>query len=401
MSIDLSQFARRDPQAGQSEHMARWVELFYDLAFVAAILILSSAAAHAGPVSAFGWIAFVFGASWWIWFITTVIANRFRMVDALHRLLLLFQMFVIVLMAMEAAASLSGESRFLVVEYGALLLTTALVAFRGSRRSGEDARFARRLAYANVIAALGCFIAAPLPEPWRVVVAFVALAISVVPSMMWVQRMEQFTDDDEQHLIDRMGAFTLIVCGESFIEVAISMSHGTFGSIDAVSLAFEFILVLAVFTSYFEDVPAAGLRPGRVGWWAGCHLVALVCIAGIAISPSKLVDLRISSELSDRETLTLTIPLAVLYLALAGIGACTRRRPVGPIALARMTTALAVAVCGVIAWWAPSVHLAQALPVITALVVVHAVVVVRMLADTRLVPRQIPVVGSSAGSEGS
>ena len=47
-----------------SDHMSRWVELFYDLAFVAAILILSSAASHAKAISSYGWIALVFAASW-------------------------------------------------------------------------------------------------------------------------------------------------------------------------------------------------------------------------------------------------------------------------------------------------------------------------------------------------
>ncbi len=373
--------------ADSADHMARWVELFYDLAFVAAILILSSAASHAKAVSSYGWIALVFAASWWVWFVTTVVANRYHMVDSLHRLLLLFQMLVIVLMAMETRASVGRESRYLIGEYGVLLITTAVVAYRGARQADANARYVRRLAAASLLGALGMFVAAPLAEPWRGAIAGVALAVVVIPAIGSIHNMEDFSDEDEAHLVERMGAFTLIVCGESFIEVATSVSSGGLATIDVVSLLFDFVLVLAVFTSYFEDIPAAGLQLGRLGWWAGSHLVAVICIAAIAIAPAKLVDLTTSASLSDRETLTLTIPLAVLYLALAGVGACTRRRPIAPLALTRVATAVVVGVCGIVAWLIASVHLAEALPVVTAVVVLHAVAVVRLRARTFLVPR--------------
>jgi low temperature requirement protein LtrA len=370
-----------------TDHMSRWVELFYDLAFVAATLILSSAAAHAKPLSGYAWTALVFASSWWVWFVTTLIANRYHMTDWPHRLLLLVQMLIIVIMAMETRASVGREARYLIGEYGLLLITTAIVAYRGAQRAEVDPAYAYRLAAASLLGALGMFVAAPLNQPWRGTIAALALAVAVVPAMGSIHKMEDFGDEDEAHLVERMGAFTLIVCGESFIEVAISVSNGSLATIDLVSLIFDFVLVLAVFTSYFEDVPAAGLRVGRLGWWAGCHLVVVTCIAAIAIAPAKLVDLTTSSSLSDRETLSLTVPLAVLYLALAGVGACTRRRPIEPLALTRVATSVAVGVCGVVAWLVASVHLAEALPIITAIVILHAVAVVHLTRHTHLVPR--------------
>jgi low temperature requirement protein LtrA len=68
------------------------------------------------------------------------------MVDLPHRLLLLFQMLVIVLMAMEARVSVAGDSAYLALEYGLLLLTVGFMYFRAARLGGSsDSGYAVRL----------------------------------------------------------------------------------------------------------------------------------------------------------------------------------------------------------------------------------------------------------------
>jgi low temperature requirement protein LtrA len=365
--------------------MARWVELFYDLAFVAAILILS-AAAHGNPLIHDGWIAFIFAASWWVWFSTTTLANRFHMADLVHRLLLLLQMLVIVLMAMEARVSVDHESSALAVEYGVLLGTVALIAYRASRIEPSNGRHARRLVVVNACGAVGFLVASTLPQPWRMSLAFIAIAVAVVPTVIWLHHFDVVTTVDEQHLVERMGAFTLIVFGEAFIEVAITVSGATLATIDVLSLVFEFVLVLALFTSYFEDIPTAGLHPRRLGVWAGGHLVAQAGIAATAIAVSQLIDFRTSQSLPDDEVFKLTLPLAGVYLAFAAIGACTRRRPAAPLVLTRVATAGAILVFDLIVWLVSPVHLSEALPVITVVAVVNAAVVVRLRDRTHLEP---------------
>ena len=97
-----------DPPREVASHtlaqMGVWIELFYDLVFVAAILVFSSAVSHLHDGTRIGWVVIVFAAVWWIWLSTTVFTNRFRMTDLGHRLLLLLQMFLVVLIAIEARA---------------------------------------------------------------------------------------------------------------------------------------------------------------------------------------------------------------------------------------------------------------------------------------------------------
>jgi len=374
------------PQSPMSDHMSRWIELFYDLIFVAVVLILSVAVAHVHPSSGIIWLVLVFAALWWIWFSTTACANRFHMTDLPHRILLLFQMLIIVLMAMEARVSVTGDSDYLAAEYGLLLLTVSFMYFRAARPGrSSDRGYAMRLAVLNAVAAACFFVAVPLPESGRLILSVVSLAVLVISSIVMFHQVDDFTESDEKHFLERMGAFTLIVCGEAFVEIAISVSDATLDTVNVGALVFEFILVFALFTSYFDDIPAAGLNRRRSGQWALLHLVTQIGIAGTAVAASKLINLKISHRLPDFEILWLTATLAIVYLALAGVGVCTRRRPAGPLAVTRVITAAGVAVAGLAIWRISSIQMAEALPIFAVIVVIHAFVVVGLRAQTRVI----------------
>src|SRR6266566_4502891 len=153
--------------------MSEWIELFYDLVFVAAVLVFSSAVSHLHDGPRIGWVVVVFASVWWVWLSTTVFTNRFRMTDVGHRLLILLQMFLVVLIAMEARAGVVDDEAYLALTYGALVGTVAAMYWRAWRHGGADAAFARQLTMLNGIAAVCFVVAAPLPDTLRVAVAFV------------------------------------------------------------------------------------------------------------------------------------------------------------------------------------------------------------------------------------
>ena len=93
--------------------MSVWVELFYDLVFVAAILVLSAAASHLEDGVRVARIVAVFIGLWSVWLATTFFANRYRVQDMTHRLLVLAQMFIVVLVAMEAHAGIRQDAVYL------------------------------------------------------------------------------------------------------------------------------------------------------------------------------------------------------------------------------------------------------------------------------------------------
>ena len=183
-----------------------------------------------------------------------------------------------------------------------------------------------------------------------------------------------------------MAAFTLIVCGEAFIEVAIRVSGPKIVSLDLVSLAYEFLLTFAMFSLYFRDATVAGLQQRRFGWWAFWHLVMLIGIAGTAIGSSQIVSIDPSHHISNLEIIKLTGSLVLLFVGLAGIGCCGRRSPQGPLLRLRLVAAGATCVIGTIAWAVPWVHLAEALPAFLVVAVACAVGSARLRTSTTILP---------------
>jgi low temperature requirement protein LtrA len=183
-----------------------------------------------------------------------------------------------------------------------------------------------------------------------------------------------------------MGAFTIIVCGESFVKVAIAVSGSKVDGVDVVALAFQFVLTFALWACYFEDIPYAGVNQRRLAPWLGLHLVVQLGIAGTAIGVSKLVQIDLLSHLPAEDILEIMVTLAVVYLGLAGLGACTRRRPIGPLVALRLATAVVVGLVGVAAWKIPWTDLLEGVAALTVVAVVHAFLVAHLRADTVVVP---------------
>jgi low temperature requirement protein LtrA len=362
-----------------------WIELFYDLVFVAAILVFSSAVSHLHDAARIAWVVGVFAAVWWVWLSTTIYVNRYHTVDLAHRLLLLAQMFLVVLIAMEARAGVVDDESYLAVTYGLLLATVAAMYWRSSRRGGDDPAFARRLALLHGSAAACFVVAAILPGDVLVAAAAIGLAIDVVPAIVRSGRLSESPPLEERHLVERMGAFTIIVCGESFVKVAIAVSGSQVDGVDIVALAFQFVLTFALWASYFEDIPYAGVNQRRLAPYLGLHLVMQLGIAGTAIGVSKLVQINLLAHLPAEDILEIMATLAMVYLALAGLGPCTRRRPVRPLVVLRLTTAAAVALVGVAAWRTTAVELLEGVAALTVVAVVHAFLVAKLRADTIVV----------------
>jgi low temperature requirement protein LtrA len=367
-----------------------WLELFYDLVFVAAILVLSDAVSHLHDELRVLRVVGVFVSLWLIWLSTTLFVNRFRVQDLVHRMLVLGQMFLVALVAIEADAGVEHNAIPLSLTYAGLVATVAIMYTRAARRDGpQRADAARRARWAW--AGVAVFAASALPPwPWDTalwVVGFVPLFASAfgrTRDAIGVQVADGGLD--ARHLVERFGAFTIIVCGEAFVKVAIAVSGGALSEVDVIALFFQCVLTFAIWTSYFEDVPHAGIRVRRLHPWLAFHLLLQLAIAGTAIGVARLVRVDPLEPVPSEEIVEITVSLALVYVALGLVGLCTRRRPARRLFTLRIAAAALVVVVGAAVWQVADVDLVTGVAALSVVALGYAAFSYRVTADTELTP---------------
>lgn len=328
----------------------RWLDLFYDLVFVAAILILSSVFSHAENVAEGFWYGAAFVSIWWVWLATTMHANRYPGEDVVHRLLMLTQMFLVALVAIAASDGVHAHPEFVSTCYSLLTFSVALIYARTARGGTAKDAFAWRRVVEYTIAALLFLAAGPLPDTLRIIVWTIGLAVTIAPAIAHCTTAPPLA---EHHLLERLGALTIIMCGEAFVKVALAADNNSLDNIDVVTVALEFILVFAVWATYFDDVPFAGasVSPRGRSTWLGAHLLLHLGIIGVAVGVARFVTFHPGQDIPTPDVAAVAIPLGEIYLALIVINLTSRRRPLGRLIQIRVVAVLAVvAIVGIAEW---------------------------------------------------
>ncbi len=352
-----------------------WLELFYDLVFVAAIITFSDAVSDTPDLETIVLSVGAFAITWWIWLTTTLFANRYVVDDLPQRALILVQMLLLSLLAIAVAEGVDEHPGLVAFLYALLCLDVAVMHARCTGRPGAFGALARQRRNEYVLAVVPLLVAWGLAGPVRWVMWPLAVAIIVVPGLEYrLGRRPHEARVHEGHLVERFGLLTILVLGESFVKVSLLASEGALENIDFFVLPNLFVVVFAVWWAYFDDVPDAALpsRMGRLVGWFGGHLMLQVFIVGIAVGYAKLLRLDLGETIGLDRTLLVVCPLIGVYLALAAIGACTRRRPIRPLLVLRLASAALLVPIGALIWRAPWVTVDVAAVVLTVFVLAHA-----------------------------
>lgn len=367
---------------GSPETERGWLELFYDLVFVAAILILSHSFSHVHDEGDGLWFVGTFVAIWWIWLSTTLHANRYPDDHVGYRLVALVQMFLVALVAISASDGPDVQPRFVSIAYACLTISVALMYARvpgpGPRGSFVRGRIAEYVGATALFA-----LAAAMPEPVRITLWLVGLGVMMLPA---IAHCAKFPPLDEEHLLERFAALTIIMCGEAFVKVALAADNDGFDHIDVLAVGLEFILVFAIWSCYFDDIPQARISASarRRAGWIGAHLVLHLGIVGVAIGVARFVTFTDGQDIPTWDVAAVAIPLAGVYLGLILVSLASRRRPLAGLVRLRIGAMVAAAVIVGVAEWATWFDTYWSVACFAAVAVVHALLEARARADTHV-----------------
>ncbi len=372
-----------------------WLELFFDLVYVTAILLFSTGVAeelaNEEAVSHIAELVGLFVGVWWIWVLTTLYANRFPHNDTTHRLLVLSQMFFVTVFAMSAREGVHENAVWVSASFAILCAITATMYFRERHAPGTQGAIARSRSIHLVVAALIFGVSIFFTGAPEIVLWVIGLLVIVIPSRVGPDRITDLTPLNKEHIAERMGALTIIVCGEAFVKVASSATRGTMGDVEMGALALEFLLVFALWWSYFDDIPQAGISPPRFLPWLWGHLVLQLGLAATAIGVGEFVTSKGLAFLPEGAIIPVAASIAIAIGAIALIGMCTHRQPKRGLLVLRTCAAALVIIVGTVAWAIPFVRLIAGLLVVTIVVVVQAILTDRILRKTSVVKEKISI----------
>jgi low temperature requirement protein LtrA len=201
-----------------SRRKVTWLELFFDLIFVAAVSQVAEPLREHYSVVGLLRFAPLFALIWWAWTGHTVFSTRFDTDDVIQRGLTFVQMFAVAVMAANARDALdSRSSAGFAAAYAAVRFVLVAQYFR-ARHVPEARSLSTRYLVGHGAAAILWLVSAFVPAPGRFWLWATAFAIDLGTPWLAVPHSVR-VPPDAAHLPERFGLFTLILLGESIVAV--------------------------------------------------------------------------------------------------------------------------------------------------------------------------------------
>ena len=307
-----------------------WLELFYDLIFVAAIIQLGNGLSKHVSLSGFLGFAGLFIPLWVAWTGFTFYVNRFNVDDFLHRLLVFAQMFVVGAMAIAAPRVFEGKHHMFALAYGLAQLIVALLYLRAWLQVREGRAYSR---YWGSVFAVGSllWIISLFVSGW-LIYALWGIGVSLIfitPLSRQSRALQIEYPIDREHLSERYGLFTIIVLGESFVKVLSSLSAQGVSSWSVVLEASVLLLITCgIWWVYFDDVAGSEIRGegfSPIVWLYG-HLPLQIGITAVGIAVKKAIGFEMGEIAPDAYRWLLSGSLALTFFGVGLVDSVTERR---------------------------------------------------------------------------
>jgi low temperature requirement protein LtrA len=302
------------------EQKVGWLELFYDLVYVATIIALGNKLSEDSSANGVLAFAVLFVPIWWSWTGMAFYMTRFNLDDVGHRLLVFVQMFAVFVLAINVSDGLGHTSQGFALGYVGARVVLILMYRRAGQQRPQARVLTTRYVKGFSLAALIWFVSAFVPEPGRFVLWAVALVVDFgTPLLPSTRRLQADIPPDTHHLPERFGLFTIIVLGEAFIKVIGSASGHELALSNALYGVLALIVAASLWWMYFDNVKGSVVRrtwvAGQV--WVYVHLPLLAAITAYGVAAKKIVLLEHGHELTGDERLLISGAVAVALLAIA------------------------------------------------------------------------------------
>jgi len=282
----------RSRNAAAAERKVTWLELFFDLVFVAAVAQVAEPLREHYTLAELARFTPLFLLIWWAWTGRALFSTRFETNDLVQRGLTMIEMFAVAVMAANARDSLASRSSAgFAAAYAGVRLILLVHYWRAAAVSAARGLTAAYLTGHGFAAALW-LLSALVPLNIRLSLWIVAFVVDLGTPWLTVNRTVHLPPHPS-HLPERFGLFTLILLGESVVAVMKGIESQETWSAPAATAAFSGVAALfGIWWWYFEGLKVAAERSVRTRLdavrlhvWSYAHfpLYLAIVILGVGI----------------------------------------------------------------------------------------------------------------------
>jgi low temperature requirement protein LtrA len=309
----------------ESERTATWLELFYDLVFVAAVAMMGTRLVHevswASVVSYLAYFALV----WWLWASHTFYADRYDTDDLIYRLLAGAQMVAVAVIAVSLSLGEAGSTQVFALGYTAARLVLLLLYARAYRHVSGTRALVRGYLIGFGSASAIWLISIVTPEPARFWLWGLAFAVDLATPYA-VRKIQAAAPLDVSHLPERFGLFTILVLGEAIVAVTIGLSHVAWQAQTTVVGVLGLGAATCLWWINFEHLDGSVIRRRGEGrnWrptvWIYSHLPLAAALAMFGVSVElAIVGADHGHEYSSGDRWLLVASVALAFASMAAI----------------------------------------------------------------------------------
>jgi len=321
----------------EGERAATWLELFYDLIFVAVVAVLGTRLGH--DPSWTGWLSYVsfFVLVWWLWASHTFYADRFDTDDLVYRLIAGTQMVAIAFIGASVSLDAGGSTFVFAAAYTVVRVLLVVLYARTHRHVPIVRPLVRGYMVGHGIACVFWAASIVVPDPGRFYLWGVALAIDFATP--YVMRREQAAVPlDVSHLPERFGLFTILVLGETIVAVAAGLGHVEWHAASTIAGVFGIVIATGIWWIHFDNVDGFVVRrrgekrDWRPTVWIYSHLPLAIGLAMVGVGVEQAIEAADGySDYGGGQRWVLVLGAALAFLSMAAIETASRREVGGTV----------------------------------------------------------------------
>lgn len=272
------------------ERRVSWLELFYDLVYVATLIQLGNVFGEHLTLAGVWQFLLVFAALWWAWSGFTFYINRFIADDLGHRALIYIQIIAVAFLGVSVEGAFGELTAQFAVFYIIVRLVLILLYLRSLREVPQARplifRYVTGFVIGIVLWAASAFLPAYAPVLWAAALVFEVVFL-LLPG---TRSLQGLLPPGSPHMRERYGIFVIIVLGETFIKTITSASGLAVNAEILIFSLFSIFVVSVLWWLYFGDFEELRLRSVNFAThiWIYIHLPLTLGLTAFGIASKKI-----------------------------------------------------------------------------------------------------------------